>query len=612
MKEDRVLGEMGEPREARHNVSDAVLLLQYGLGEPLDWGEDCDIELKLQNDLWNRLVEIEHAHQDTFRALTADDPQVVVLKADEAVLEEKLTALLAQRKLLRAAARKRIPTRELNAEIADVKTQLKEARSLRQGAERAARGRVKDRIEVLNKKWFEDVKQARNASGLHWGNYNAICVSYERARAAMLKKRAAHANAQLRFHRFDGSGRITNQIQGGMTVEELFADSRSQVAIEPLQENFHDLKLRSERRRASRSVLTVSVHRRNGVRRTVRFPIFVHRPFPPDAVIKEVVVHRRKLADAVRWTATFLCRFTVRAQPPESRDPDGDVVAVDLGWRRLDSGMRVATVMRNDETRFVTLTERLMEEFERIEALRSERDDLHAAILPELRQINWSTAPPKLTEIAAWWRALPKPLPRHTARLALSWRDCIDWTPLPSQGSPHEREQERRRRRLLHWEPQLFERADEWRRGDKRLWQREAHWRNQAALQRRELYRIEARKIVAGARVVILEQFDLAKAARLSDDNPLHAAARRNRVIAAVSELRQWIRNQAAKTGVAIVEHQGVSTWICSNSSQRFVPADPAKLVQTCPCCSRGFDQDVEACRNMLAAYGASGAVAAE
>ncbi len=167
MKEDRVLGEMGEPKEARHNVSDAVLLLQYGLGEPLDWGEDCDIELKLQNDLWNRLVEIEHAHQDTFRALTADDPQVVVLKADEAVLEEKLTALLAQRKLLRAAARKRIPTRELNAEIADVKTQLKEARSLRQGAERAARGRVKDRIEVLNKKWFEDVKQARNASGLH-------------------------------------------------------------------------------------------------------------------------------------------------------------------------------------------------------------------------------------------------------------------------------------------------------------------------------------------------------------------------------------------------------------------------------------------------------------
>jgi transposase len=79
-----------------------------------------------------------------------------------------------------------------------------------------------------------------------------------------------------------------------------------------------------------------------------------------------------------------------------------------------------------------------------------------------------------------------------------------------------------------------------------------------------------------------------------------------------VSELRQWIRNQAAKTGVAIVEHQGVSTWTCSNSGQRFVPVDPAKLVQTCPCCSRAFDQDVEACRNMLAAYGARGAVAAE
>jgi hypothetical protein len=103
---------------------------------------------------------------------------------------------------LQPAARKRIPARELNVEIADLKTQLKEARSVRQAAERAARGRVKDRIEVLNKKRFEDVKQARNASGLHRGNYNAVCVSYERARAATLKKRAAHANAQLQFHRF--------------------------------------------------------------------------------------------------------------------------------------------------------------------------------------------------------------------------------------------------------------------------------------------------------------------------------------------------------------------------------------------------------------------------
>jgi hypothetical protein len=48
----------------------------------------------------------------------------------------------------------------------------------------------------------------------------------------------------------------------------------------------------------------------------------------------------------------------------------------------------------------------------------------------------------------------------------------------------------------------------------------------------------------------------------------------------------------------------GVSTWLCSNCGHRLQPRDPAALYQQCPhCSSHAFDQDAEACRNMLGAW---------
>ena len=44
----------------------------------------------------------------------------------------------------------------------------------------------------------------------------------------------------------------------------------------------------------------------------------------------------------------------------------------------------------------------------------------------------------------------------------------------------------------------------------------------------------------------------------------------------------------------------------------RLQPKDPSRLHQQCPQCSHAFDQDLEACRNMLAAWKASVAMAAE
>src|SRR2546426_945321 len=46
-----------------------IVVRQYGLLPPTDWGEDCHEQLFLMNRLWNRLVEIEQEHIKEYRQL---------------------------------------------------------------------------------------------------------------------------------------------------------------------------------------------------------------------------------------------------------------------------------------------------------------------------------------------------------------------------------------------------------------------------------------------------------------------------------------------------------------------------------------------------------------
>jgi hypothetical protein len=76
----------------------------------------------------------------------------------------------------------------------------------------------------------DEAKNARQPpqSGLYWGNYNAVCSAYQRARQTALAR-----GGELKFRRHDGSGRLVNQIQGGMNVATLFAGVHSQVKVVP-------------------------------------------------------------------------------------------------------------------------------------------------------------------------------------------------------------------------------------------------------------------------------------------------------------------------------------------------------------------------------------------
>ncbi|MEI2421840.1 hypothetical protein V6O07_16300, partial [Arthrospira platensis SPKY2] len=99
--------------------------------------------------------------------------------------------------------------REINAELKPLYTQSKSLMA-------AAREEKKVALKALETGRRAEVKAARQTSGCYWCNYNAVIDSYSTARVRAMKE-----GGTLRFRRFDGTGRLVNQLQGGASAEEL-------------------------------------------------------------------------------------------------------------------------------------------------------------------------------------------------------------------------------------------------------------------------------------------------------------------------------------------------------------------------------------------------------
>lgn len=206
-----------------------VIVRQYGLLQPTNWANDAFEHLYLQNQLWNRLVEIQQDSRDRYRAIVGSDEDVAPIQEAIDTLKVRIVDMSKQRNQLKVEHRKKsgIHTEPLDNEIKAAKAEIKELF----GKSKKTLEHAKDRIRTAGSafKNIEDerrqsVKEAYNNSGLWWGNYNAVVGSYNIARNRIMRE-----GAELRFHRFDGTGRFTCQIMGGMSIEDLVS-GRHRVA----------------------------------------------------------------------------------------------------------------------------------------------------------------------------------------------------------------------------------------------------------------------------------------------------------------------------------------------------------------------------------------------
>lgn len=549
-----------------------AVIYRYGLLAPEDWGDDCEEEIRLQRGLWNRLVEIDQADRAAYRKVVAGDPAVAGLEQEVTRLCDKRKAALQTRRGLRKAARVKVKTPALDDLIKQVNADLKPLLEQLRTARGVAKAAHQEEVESLKAAHFEAVKLARQQSGCYWANYNAVCAAYRTARSAAMK-----SGTELRPKGHRDEARLTVQLQGGLRPAELFAATRSQVGVLPLGPLAWTGSTHGERRRHQYSVLTMTVHRRDGSNRTARWPLYMHRPIPEDALIQEVVVTRRRVASHFKWQVCFLCRVAAPAASTARHS-----LALDLGWRMMGDGLRVGTVLStaSPAPTHITLPSRWLHRMHRIEEIRHERDEAFAVIVAMVRSLKWDTAPTALRDLATRILAAPRCGFGLVARLALEWRT------------------------YQNWQPAAYKEIEQWRRDDKLIWDGQEHGRRQLAAWRRDIFRCAAKNLLADCGTLIVEDISIADMAVKERPNGTetsqHASQRHNRTLAAPGELRDAFLNVARREGLTVIRHHGRSTRHCFNCDRPVELAQPELLRQQCPHCRAHWDQDENACRVML------------
>ena len=184
-------------------------------------------------------------------------------------------------------------------------------------------------------------------TGLYWPNY------LESERAA---NQARFQRMDPKFHRWTGEGSLAIQFQKGLSVAELFEcqDSRLRL-IPPNIANTHALRANGQVRGKERHVRALYRVQSNedGSPRWITLEVTMHRLLPANGIIKWAHLQRQKSSSAIGKTYLSLTkdydytlRLTLERPPQEERNKAK--VAIEVGWRLFETGLRVAVALGED------------------------------------------------------------------------------------------------------------------------------------------------------------------------------------------------------------------------------------------------------------------------
>lgn len=539
-------------------------------------------QLWLAHRYRNKLVEIELARRATARQAQAERPEVIALETRAKDLADRLAALRTAIKSARKSARSReaAVTAPAGEEAKVVLAELRAARAELKAAKVAARADagVAATLKAANDTAAAAVRAARAECGVYWGTYLLAERAMEQARGS---------STDPKFQRYRGEGRIGVQLQGGLPIANLPTDTRLQIDPVPPETWTGN---RGQRRRLGRTLVRIRVGSTPDGRAPVwvELPMVLHRPLPADGIIKWAWLKR--VREGTRWR--YDLQITVEAASFVAPAPPGRATAaIDMGWRLRPGGdIRVGYLAdERGHTEELVLPANVPGALDHVESLRAIRDR------------NFNVARDKLGQ---WLALLPAPPPQW---LGEATQNLVQWRSPARLSAVAWAWREQR----FDGDAEIFAELDAWRKQDRHLLQWESHERAKTLRRRRDIYRNIAHRIATKYGRVVLEKFDLRQVARLpapEGATPGNPAARGQRQVAAISELRQCITSACAARGVEVVTVDGAYTTRACHACGVVRKWDAAtNVTHACDACGAVWDQDDNAARNLLAV--ASGAV---
>ena len=612
---------------------------EYGLLPPTENAALVLDQMRLAHRYRNKLVELERDRRTGVAAILVGHPDASAIAAEVEQLARDREEARAEILRARAASRSRSETAVMRERVAEVSKHLRDARARLRDARALVRGNpeIVDRITELEDRFRERVRSARAACDVYWGTY-------------LLQEQAADAARKSptppRFTRFDGEGRVSVQLQGGLDLDGLWGTD-TQVQIDPVPAETHsEGTRRGDRRRLSRTTLRLRVQSTDKGRPVwASWPMILHRPIPPGARVKIATVSRRR-RDCRTWDWRLLLTLDIPDGAISRVFPAGGAVALNLGWHQGDDVVRAGYVVSDDGgiDHEIVVERSTIDRVEKSASIRSIRDKnldaMRAALVAWMRE-HEASLPTWLVERTI----LSRPQrPRGEPGQGQLGADAVETSTTSSEGSPSPHEagpppaerdgspppheagrdvppdQERRRIwHVLHWRSaQRFrelafawrrQRFDDdaagydlieaWRYRDEHLERYESGMRRGALLDRRERYRILAADLATRYRTLVIDDFDLRtfqESPAPEDERVELPAVKRNQRHAAGSELRASLLNAFGPERVVKLSSKNVTRachacrGICAVTT----------VDHACEHCGARWDRDANACRNLL------------
>lgn len=600
------------PRARMKKTSDVpTRIYSYRCLPPVTAADRVEDQFRLASQYRNALVEVERDLRGWLRDVQVADVEVgPVLRAHE----EAEVAVEATYDVLRAAK-----SGVADPDLSQQRDRLRLAKEIRVATAASLREVKQRRKEALlpgyvaARERSQVARKRARASfidrGLRHGTYTRVEDSVKQA------VKATHE--PLRFKRYDGGGSIGTQLTAtspgvrevidadakalGMTVRELHSCLDTRFRLQALPEDYGQMP-RNHRRHAARVRAWLRVGS-NADRSPIfaEFPVTFHRPLPSDAVIKWAYVVRRRIGHRLEWRLQLTIESEAFRAPIQ---PVGDgACAVDLGWRRIFDdegavvGLRVGYVVdEQGHEREIRAPDGLLGGMGKVADLASIRD----RAFEEARD-----------RLVAWLagRSLPTWLEEATRSLG-QWRAQRKLQVLVDRWG----------RDRFEGDTEVVASLRAWAKQDRHLQRWQEHQRDRLIAHRRETWRRIAAELTRRYATILIEdgqnKGDTMKLPEIdgwtrptpeegdpSDDREQRRMSR----LAAPGELRAEILRAAVKRGTVVdVERGASSTQECAWCGCDEPWEAAATIEHTCVSCGRTWDQDANACRNLLHRHGSS------
>lgn len=567
-------------------------------------------QLRLAHNLREDLVTAELDYEQAVKEVWSSYPRVA--QVEWLLAEADYQAARLDEQVCGERSRRR--TKRLTGPLPEqLKTQRAEVERLRRcrrdeisAVSDDAKTRLADLLDQLETRRKQLYAEHCQSGDLYWATFNFVVKAHVKAVKRIAALRKEGRPAELRHHRFDGTGTLAVQLQ-----RQAGKPARTPAVIADPDGRYHNFltipwtdpqvwetMTRAEQCHAGRGTVRMRCGSRDGHPHWVDIPVQAHRMLPADADITGATLTITRIAD--RYRARLAVTAYVPEPPPVGKGP---TVAVHIGWRNTGAGIQVAAwrssrpldipaewghVISADPGQrvgVIVLPDYVGERIDRVDRLQSARDR-------DLDRIR--------ARVVAWLDEHgPVPHPSHDGR-ELTAADVARW-----------RAAARFEILARAWSAQPPTDADElarnltvWQRRDRRRWRQQEHLRGRTLRHRNDMWRNIAAILAAQCGQVVLDDTPISSIARRSSDLPtdLAAAITRRRVIASPGGLRAAITSACTRAGVPIrtVSAAGLSRIHARCGHEN--PADDryASPPVRCDGCGARYDPDRSATTLML------------